>query len=94
MAHTENLSDFFNADTPGYVVGTINGNAAGVLFDNAYIESNGVASRDPIVHAKESDLAGVPLGAPVVLNAVNYKIAAPPEYDGHGVAIVQLKRAT
>lgn len=93
MAFIENLGDFINPDTPGYVVATIAGNAVDALFDNAYIETEFVAARNPIIHVKESDIAAVAVGAAVVVNAVNYKVAAPFESDGHGVALVQLSKA-
>ena len=93
MPFSENLSEFINSDTPGYVQAIINGTPVDALFDNAYLENQNVAMREPILHVKEADLLSTPVGASVVIGAVNYKLIQPYESDGHGVAMLQLAKA-
>jgi hypothetical protein len=93
MPFSENLDEFINADTPGYVLATVAGLPVPALFDNAYLEEMNVVSRNPFIHVKESDVLTTPVGASVVIGSTNYKTAAPYEADGHGFAIFQLMKA-
>ena len=93
MPFSENLSEFINSDTPGYVQAIINVTPVDALFDNAYLENQTVAMREPILQVKEADVLNTPVGATVVIGAVNYKLIQPYESDGHGVAMLQLAKA-
>lgn len=92
MPFSENLNEFINSDTPGYVLATINGTPTDALFDNAYLEDMHVASREPFIHVVEADVLSVPVGATVVIGATNYKTIAPYEADGHGIAVLHLEK--
>jgi hypothetical protein len=92
LSFSENLDEFINADTPGYVLAIINGTPVHALFDNAYLEDYNVASRNPFIHVKEADVLSTPVGATVLIGAINYKTVAPFEADGHGIAVFQLEK--
>ena len=92
MSFSENLDEFINPNTPGYVLAIINGGPVNALFDNAYMEDYNVATRNPFIHVKESDVLTTPVGATVLIGATNYKTVAPFESDGHGIAVLQLAK--
>jgi hypothetical protein len=95
MAFTENLSDFINPDTPGYVVATVDGQAVPGIFVNEYAGANlglaGFESPSPQLHVEAADIAGVEQDDAVVIAAVNYKVASI-EPDGTGITVLQLKK--
>jgi len=90
----EDLDLFF--DDFGQSV-TVGGATITAIFDNPYkeidLQSGQVASRDPQLHCKTSDVTGATKGTTAVVDAVNYTVAEPPMPDGHGMTTLVLKKA-
>lgn len=95
MPFIENLSDFINPDTPGYVVAQIAGNDVSGIFVNEFAGANlgmaGFESTSPFFHAATADLANIAQGNDVVIGSVTYK-AGSIEPDGTGMTMLQLKK--
>lgn len=92
MAFAEDLSVYFNLDAPGSRTAVFEGEATLVLFDNAYLDSSGIATRDPSIHARDADVPGIAHGSAITVDGVAYRVVAI-EPDGHGVSTLQLERA-
>jgi hypothetical protein len=93
MAFTENLSDFINPDTPGYVVATVGGNEVDAIFDNVFLEVGiGVNGSVPFLVVATADVVGVTRSSAVVVNAINYTIKNI-EPDGTGITRLELLEA-
>lgn len=93
MPFTEPLTDFINADTPGYVSATIGGVAKDALFDNAFtLAGLGIEGVDALLHVRTADVASSAHGTAVIVNAVNYRVCGI-EPDGFGVTVLRLERA-
>ena len=89
MAFTEDFSDFFDADDFAVPI-TIALTSVDAIFDNEYVEVNGIESKRPIIQfetAKKSDAAQ---GDAVVVNSVNYVIEVI-EPDGLGLTSAILR---
>jgi hypothetical protein len=91
MAFTEDLSDFINDDTPGYVLATIGGVAVGGIFDNGYAESFDVDGTQPSLTCASADVSTAVRGTAVVVNAVSYTVADH-KPDGTGMTKLVLEK--
>jgi hypothetical protein len=89
MPFIENLSDFINPDTPGYVLAQIGGNDVDALFDNGFLQIDVVNGSEPALVVKSADVVGVTRSTAVVANAVSYTIKNI-EPDGTGVTRLEL----
>lgn len=95
MAFTEDLADFINADTPGYVLATVGGVYVGGLFDEAYLDPFGVAGSQPALVCARASVSSAVQGTVVVLNAVNYTVGSKkdnPEDLGSGLTRLLLHK--
>ncbi len=88
----EDLDLFFSLETPGSRAAVFAGNDIVVLFDHAYHDAFGVASRNPVAHARESDVPGIAQGSAISIAGAAYTVAAL-EPDGEGVLMLQLESA-
>ena len=97
MAFTEDMSDFINPDTPGYVVATVGGQDLEALKDAAYSETDiggaGFSARDRMLHAADARLSALSVshGTSIVVDGVTYKVAEI-EPDGTGLTTLVLKK--
>lgn len=94
MAFTENLSDFINPETPGYVVATILGESVGGLFDRYYIDQFGTASSNPTVLVKAAEVPGIAINDAVAIGGVDFIVAEPPQPDELGLVRLELALAS
>lgn len=94
MAFTEDLSDFINPDTPGYVVAIILGEPVGGLYDRFYIDEYGVASSNPTLLVKTADVPAIALNTIVDIASVNFKVCEPPQPDNLGLVRLELALAS
>lgn len=93
MAFTENLSDFINPDTPGYVVATILGQAVGGLYDRYYVDEYGVASSNPTLLVKAVEVPTIAVNSALSIASVNFIVSEPPQPDGLGLLRLELRLA-
>lgn len=73
---------------------TLGGVAVQGIFKRAYVESGagmGMASTAPTFRLASIDVPASPVGLPLVIDGVNYAIAAP-EPDGTGMTLLILER--
>ena len=95
MAFTENLSDFINPDTPGYVLTTILGASVAGIFLNEYENANlglaGFEAAAPQLHVRTVDIPTVVHNTPVLIGAITYKVAEK-HSDGTGISVLVLKK--
>jgi hypothetical protein len=93
MAFTEDLADFINDDTPGYVLATVGGASVGGIFDNAYADPMGFGGSFPALTCASADVSTAAQGTAVVVGGVNYTVVAP-KPDGTGMTLLQLAEAS
>ncbi len=93
MAFTENLTDFINPDTPGYVVATILGQSLGGLYDRYYIDEFNVQSSNPTILVQAADVPGIAINDAVVVSGVNFIVSEPPQPDDLGLVRLELALA-
>ncbi len=79
------VTDFATAVTVGGVSGK-------GIFDEAYAEAFGVASAGPQLTVRSADFPAAAMGQAVTVGARTFKIAAPPEPDGTGMAVLRLHK--
>lgn len=73
---------------PTNVVATIK-----AIFDHAFVDVNGVASRRPVLRVVLADLALVPKeGDLASVDSLNFRVAEPYQPDTHGEAVLILER--
>lgn len=93
---TEDLTIFFNADTPGYVLATVSGVPVGAIFDNGYAQGGvgglGMASSQPMLTLPTANVPAQPQGLPVVVGSTSYLVAGH-EPDGTGISVLMLEAA-
>lgn len=96
MAFAEDLSVFFSATEFAATAATLNGVAVKGIFDAAYDAAGagayGMASTQPTLTLATASVPVNPVGLAVVVNAVNYLVAAH-EPDGTGVSRLLLETA-
>lgn len=87
----ESLAPFFaiaGFATPVVFDGALSANA---LFDNAYVDANGVYATGPQLTCASADIASVSVGSAVVVNATSYTVQGI-QPDGTGVTVLHLQR--
>lgn len=76
---------------------TVGGSVVSAIFDNGYALGNvgmlGMASSQPSITLKTSDVPADPVGTAVTVNAAAYLVAAH-EPDGTGISRILLEAAT
>ena len=92
MAFAEDFTDFFDVDEFG-VVATFDGNDVTGIFDNEYVEVEGIESKKPVFLCSTSDVTTYNRGAVVVINSVNYSLITK-EQDGTGVTLCILEASS
>lgn len=90
MAFTEDLDDFINADTPGYVLATIGGVSVGGLFDDAYLDPLGMSGSQSSLLCASADVSTAVQGTAVVVNGINYTVGSI-QPDGSGMTRLLLQ---
>ena len=95
MAFTETLSDFFNADTPGYAAASWNSTTVDGIFDKEFelaeLGDIGVEGTAPVFTCALSDIVGIAQGQAFVVGGVNYTVVRA-QPDGTGVSTVILRK--
>lgn len=97
MAFVEDMSDFINPETPGYVVATVGGQNLEALKDAPYMQAEigaaGFAARERLLYAADSSLTAlsVAVNTSIVVDGVTYKVADL-QPDGTGMTTVVLKK--
>ena len=90
MAFTENLADFINDDTPGYVLATVGGVACAGIFDNAFaLTLSYVSGTAPSLVVKTADVPAVAQGDAVTIGTTGYTVEGV-EADGAGITLLRL----
>jgi len=94
MPFTEDLSDFINDDTPGYVSADIVGiGEVGGIFSDDYGELNGmIAGSNPALLCISSEIAVVVNGTALSIDGVGYTVAGAPQPDGTGLTRLHLSQ--
>lgn len=108
MAFTEDLSDFINDDTPGYVLATLDGVDVAGIFDsgtasglnNMMLGTNPTFTCTKADSEKYSSLSGYstvekamdPRGKTLVVNSVSYTVRES-KPDGTGMTVLELEKA-
>lgn len=90
MAFVENLTDFVNPNTPGYLEAQYLGDTVGILFDNGYDEQFNTAGTNPFATVIASELAGVAVGSELTINSVDYNVTNI-RPDGFGILVLDLE---
>jgi hypothetical protein len=71
---------------------TLNGVAITGKFDNDYTEAFSIAGSSPALTAESADVSSAALGSAVVVNEINYTVAAIKQ-DGTGMTLLLLTAA-
>lgn len=87
----EDLSPFFNAAEFGQAA-TLDGAAVTGIFDNAYTEAFGMASRAPMFTLQSSQAASATQASVLVVGATTYRVTSV-QPDGTGVTTLLLERS-
>jgi len=94
MAFTEDLADFINEDTPGYVLATVGGVSVSGIFDDAYADPLNFAGSTPALVCVSAGVSAAVQGTAVVVNSVNYTVGSKkdnPEDLGPGLTRLLLQ---
>jgi hypothetical protein len=84
----DNVGEFAEA----FVIGTGTATSTGSgIFDNGYVEAEGVYATAPLLNVRESLLAGLPVGQTVTVRGTAFSVINV-EPDGLGRADVRLER--
>lgn len=70
----------------------LDGRAVTVIFDNAYAESLGLATRAPMAQLPTADVANSGQGSTLVINTNSYRVRSH-EPDGTGWSALMLERS-
>lgn len=93
---TEDTSAYFDTTTGFAQLATVGGVAVGIIFDNGYALGNvglmGMASSQPAITLKTSDVPANPVGSAVTVGSVAYVVGAH-EPDGTGLSRLVLETA-
>jgi hypothetical protein len=90
MPMTEDFSAFFNTAEHA-VEATYNANPVNGIFENQYVEIEGVGSTNPTFLCAEADVAGIVNGDTITINSVDYVVVGPPQNDGTGLTLLILR---
>ena len=83
------LDNIMNADEFG-IAAVVDGDAVTGIFDNNYVEIEGVSGTYPVLTCKTSDVSGAAQGDVVTVNSTSYRIASV-QPDGTGVTQLVLE---
>ena len=70
----------------------IGGKVITVIFDDEWIDANGVSSQAPVATARKSDVDGFVKDEKIYLNKTNYTFAESPHDDGQGMVHIVLQK--
>lgn len=90
MSFSENMADFINSDTPGYLLATVGGSSVGALFDNGFASALDIAGSGPRITLPTASAPSAALGDAVTVSGVSYTIAGV-ESDGTGITVLRLQ---
>mgnify|MGYP001403029669 CR=1 FL=1 len=85
---TENLAPFFSDFASA---ATLDGASVSGIFDNQYIDTLGIASRQPMFTLPTADAAAATTSSVLVVEGVTYRVRSI-EPDGTGVTMLMLER--
>jgi len=88
MPMNENFDIFLSTSEFAYAA-TYSGNTINVLFDDAYIDANGIESVQPNITGKESDLSAANQDDTIVVDGTTY-VMRELQPDGYGLMHVLL----
>lgn len=92
MPFAETLTDFINADTPGYVSATINYMPVDAVFDEHYAVAFDVSEGTrPVLQCIAAAVYGDMKGAPAEVNGVEYTVVEV-QPDGTGMVLLVLEK--
>lgn len=86
------LDEFFDADDFG-IAAVVDGEAVTGIFDNIYVEIEGVSGTHPVLTCKTSAVSHASQGDTVTIAGISYRIASI-EPDGTGVTQLILEDTT
>lgn len=94
MAFAEDMSAFFNAETPGYSQATIGAAHVDGIFSTDYADyGNGLVSGSaPVFTCATADVTSVVEGTAITISAVGYTVRGI-EPDGTGVTLLRLEKS-
>jgi len=88
---TEDLTAFFNPDTPGFAPGLLDGVDVEGIFDNAYFDQDMAGSGStPRYTLPSSAVPANVVGMALVVGGTTYKVAEPMP-NGTGVTALRLR---
>ena len=88
---TEDLSPFFNTAELA-TAATLDGAAVTGIFDNAYTDALGLASREPMYTLPTASAAAATQSSVLVVGGVTYRVTSV-QPDGTGVTTLLLERS-
>jgi len=88
MPMTENFDIFLNTSEFA-TAATFGGGTVNVIFDNAYIDSNGIEAVQPNITGKESDFSAASQGSTIVISGTTY-VMKELQPDGFGLIHILL----
>lgn len=86
---TEDLTGFFDVGDFASAA-TFNGNTVNGIFDNEYVEVEGIESKRPVFLCETSDVSAYSRGATVIVEGATYSLVTK-EQDGTGVTMCILE---
>ena len=90
---TDDLAFFFDQDEFG-VPATFGAASITVIFDAAFLSAMGMGGTGPQAVCKSTDVASAVQGDAITVNGTAYTIAGPPEPNGTGITVLQLRTAS
>ena len=90
MPFTEDLTPFFRVAEFASSA-TLDGVSVTGIFDNQYIDTLGVASRQPMFTLPTADAAAATQASVLIVEGVTYRVRSI-EPDGTGVTVLMLER--
>lgn len=92
MSYIVDPADLITLDMPGSRAAVYAGDDVVIVFDDAYIDALGVASRNPVAIVAAAAVPGIVLGSGITVGGTAYIVAAI-EPDGEGVLLLHLEAA-
>lgn len=95
MAFVENLADFLNDDTPGYVLAVLDGVEVGGIFDNGSDSAlnNMMLGTNPTFTLASASASSSSRGKTLVVDSVSYTVREV-KPDGTGMTVLELEKAS
>jgi hypothetical protein len=91
MPFAEDLSPFFRVSEFASSA-TLDGASVSGIFDNEYVETYGMASRQPMFTLPTAQAGSVTQSSVLVVEGVSYRVTRA-EPDGTGVTVLMLERS-